>query len=122
MSFGVAQRVEMVVLDGSDNIALTMFSTLSNVSIYSVYHLVIYGAKNLFLSLTNGVQSLIGELWAKQELDILKNTFSRFEWSTQERCLFSDVRKCWLYLSLPYIQKVSQIRIMFSRCLWCSLQ
>lgn len=34
---GVAQHVASVVLDGTDTIVLTVFSTLSNVSIYSVY-------------------------------------------------------------------------------------
>mgnify|MGYP005769673339 CR=1 FL=1 len=77
---GVAQHIAAVVLDGTDNIVLTLFSTLSNVSIYSVYHLVIYGVKNLFLSLTNGMRSLLGELWAKQEMDTLKDTFGYFEW------------------------------------------
>lgn len=34
---GVAQHIAAVVLDGTDTIVLTVFSTLSNVSIYSVY-------------------------------------------------------------------------------------
>ena len=54
---GIAQHVAAFILDGTDNIVLTVFSTLTNVSIYSVYHLIIYGVKNLFLSLMNGIQS-----------------------------------------------------------------
>lgn len=49
---GVAQHIAAVVLDGTDTIVLTVFSTLSNVSIYSVYFLVIKGVKTLFLSMT----------------------------------------------------------------------
>ncbi len=79
---GIAQHVAAVVLDGTDNIVLTIFSTLSNVSVYSVYHLVVYGIKNLFLSLTGGIQSLIGELWAKRDIDGLHKTFGWFEWLT----------------------------------------
>ena len=77
---GVAQHVASVVLDGTDTIVLTVFSTLSNVSIYSVYFLVVKGVKTLFLSITNGIQALIGELWAKQELEQLKNFFGWIEW------------------------------------------
>ena len=77
---GVAQHVAAVVLDGTDTIVLTVFSTLSNVSIYSVYFLVVKGVKTLFLSMTNGIQALIGELWAKQELEELNRTFSWTEW------------------------------------------
>ena len=68
---GVAQHIAAVVLDGTDTIVLTLLSTLSNVSIYSVYFMVIKGVKTLFLSMTNGIQSLLGELWARQELDEL---------------------------------------------------
>ncbi len=77
---GIAQHVAAVLIDVTDTIVLTLFSKLANVSIYSVYHLVIYGVKNLFFSLTNGVQALIGELWAKQELDELNKAFGWFEW------------------------------------------
>ncbi|MBO4330667.1 MAG: polysaccharide biosynthesis C-terminal domain-containing protein, partial [Oscillospiraceae bacterium] len=77
---GVAQHVAAVVLDNTDTVVLTVFSTLSNVSIYSVYHLVINGVKTLFTSMTGGIQALLGELWAKQELDELKKTFSWAEW------------------------------------------
>ena len=58
-----------------------MFATLSDVSIYSVYYLVVKGVKQLFLSMTNGITALIGELWAKQELDELNKTFSWTEWT-----------------------------------------
>lgn len=78
---GVAQHVAAVVLDGTDTIVLTVFSSLSNVSIYSVYHLVIYGVKQLFTSMTNGIQSLMGELWARQKLDELRDFFGWVEWS-----------------------------------------
>lgn len=77
---GVAQHVAAVVLDGTDTIVLTVFSTLQNVSIYSVYSLVVIGVKQLFLSMFNGFQSLIGELWVKQELEELKKLFGNVEW------------------------------------------
>ena len=77
---GLAQHISSVILDNTDTIVLTLFSTLENVSIYSVYHLVIYGVKQLFTSMTQGIQALLGELWAKQELILLKEAFSRFEW------------------------------------------
>lgn len=77
---GIAQHVAAVILDGTDTIVLTLFATLSDVSIYSVYYLVVKGVKQLFLSMTNGITALIGELWAKQELEELNKTFSWTEW------------------------------------------
>lgn len=77
---GIAQHVAAVILDGTDTIVLTLFATLADVSIYSVYLLVVKGVKQLFMSMTNGITSLIGELWAKQEIKELNKTFSWTEW------------------------------------------
>lgn len=77
---GIAQHVAAVVLDGTDVVVLTIFSTMSAVSIYSVYLLVVKGVKQLFMSMTNGIQSLMGELWARREDDELKKLFSWTEW------------------------------------------
>ncbi len=77
---GMAQHFAAYVLGGTDNIVLTLLSTLANVSIYSVYNIVIMGVKNAFLSMTNGFQSLIGEMLAKKEIDKLKVFFGYVEW------------------------------------------
>lgn len=77
---GIAQHVAAVILDGTDTIVLTLFATLADVSVYSVYFLVVKGVKQLFMSMMNGITSLIGELWAKQELAELKKTFGWTEW------------------------------------------
>lgn len=77
---GMAQHFASYVLSGTDNIVLTLFSTLANVSIYSVYNIVIIGVKNALLSMTNGFQSLIGEMLAKKETDKLNNFFGYVEW------------------------------------------
>ncbi len=78
---GMAQHFASYVLGGTDNIVLTLFSTLANVSIYSVYNIVIIGVKNALLSMTNGFQSLIGEMLAKKETEKLNKFFAYVEWS-----------------------------------------
>lgn len=78
---GIAQHVAAVVLDGTDIIVLTIMSTMSNVSIYYVYHLVVNGIKTLFMSLTNGIQSLLGELWARKDINELERVFDWTEWT-----------------------------------------
>lgn len=77
---GMAQHFASYVLSGTDNIVLTLFSILANVSIYSVYNIVILGVKNALLSMTNGFQSLIGEMLAKKETEKLNNFFGYVEW------------------------------------------
>lgn len=85
---GIAQHVAAVILDGTDNIVLTIFMGLEAVSIYSVYNLVVSGVKRLLLSMTNGIQSLMGEMLARNELEKLRNFFGWVEWSIHTGTIF----------------------------------
>lgn len=98
---GIAQHVAAVVLDGTDTIVLTIFSTLANVSVYSVYFLVVRGVKTMFMSLTGGIQSLLGELWAKQELEKLRSFFEWIEWSIHTGVTYTF--GCTAVLLVPFV-------------------
>lgn len=99
---GLAQHIAAVVLDNTDTVVLTLFSTLSNVSIYAVYHLVIYGVKRLFTSMTAGVQAVLGELWAKNDINELTRYFAWTEWLIHTSVVF--VFGCTGVLILPFVQ------------------
>lgn len=99
---GIAQHIAAIVLDNTDTLVLTILSTLNNVSIYSVYYMIVYGIKQLITSLTSGIQSLIGELWAKQELNNLKNLFGWAEWSIHTGVTF--LFGCTSVLVVPFVQ------------------
>ena len=103
---GIAQHVAAVVLDQTDIIVLTCLSNMPSVSIYSVYHLVIYGVKNLFLSLTNGVQSLMGEMLAKNEKKELRDFFNWIEWLLHTGTVF--VFGCTGVLIVPFVKVYTQ--------------
>lgn len=76
---GVAQHLAAVVLDKTDIIILTFFSTLSNISIYSVYYLIVNSMKQLIISGTIGIQSLLGDFIAKGENKKLNDFFNSME-------------------------------------------
>jgi len=99
---GVAQHVSAVVLDQTDVIVLTTFSTLSSVSVYNVYHLVVFGIKSLVMYMTSGISALLGEYWARQELDNLKSFFIWSEWTIHTIVVF--VFGCTASLIVPFIQ------------------
>lgn len=98
---GLAQHISAVILDQTDILVLTTFSTLINVSIYSTYNLVLSGIKILMLSMTNGIEAYIGSLIAKNEKNKLNSTFVGVEWIIHTFTVF--VFSCTIVLIVPFV-------------------
>lgn len=77
---GLAQHIASVVLVNTDTIVLTLLSTLENVSIYAVYNMIAGGVKQVVVSMTNGMQAMLGNMLAKNEKETLDRTFDNLEW------------------------------------------
>ena len=103
---GVAQHIATVVLESTASVVLTTLATLADVSVYSVYHLIVAGVKQIFLSMMNGIHALFGELWAKQELEELRKALSWTEWVVHTGTVF--VFGCSGVLILPFVQVYTQ--------------
>lgn len=99
---GIAQHIASVILGIAPILVLTIFGSLADVSIFSVYFLVVNGIKTLVLSLTNGAHALMGELWAKQEIDELNEFFSWTEWSIHTFSVY--VFGCTSALIVPFVK------------------
>ncbi len=78
---GFAQHMATVVYEYADIAALTMFSTLKNVSVYSVYNLVVFGVRMLIMTAINGLESLFGNMFANKETKKLNRAFNTFEFA-----------------------------------------
>lgn len=78
---GLAQHIAAVVQGNAATVVLTVFSTLENISIYSVYYLVAHGIRQVILSLNTGVKAMLGNMLAKNETDTLNKTFSTVEFA-----------------------------------------
>ncbi len=76
---GLAQHIASYVLGATDTVVLTLLSTLENVSIYSVYIMIIGAVKTFTMALTNGTQALLGNMLAREEKQLLESTFSAYE-------------------------------------------
>lgn len=98
---GIAQHFSYVILDGTDTIVLTVFSTLTNVSVYSVYHMIIYGIMQIYRAATNSFHAIIGDLWAKQEKDKLNKVFGNIETLLHYAVVF--LFSCTAVLILPFV-------------------
>ena len=76
---GVAQHVAYFVLENTDIILLTLFSSFQEISVYSVYFMVISGIRQIFFSVTYSVQPKLGELQVRADKNELQRFFASFE-------------------------------------------
>jgi len=58
---------------------LTMFSVLTDVSIYTVYHYIIANIKKIVTKFTVGFGSAFGDMYARNEIDLMHKNLSIFE-------------------------------------------
>lgn len=100
--YGVAQHIEYIVLTNTDYVVLTLFSTLSNVSVYAIYHMVLAGIGKLVQAVKGGFLALFGDLWAKRETEKLEEAFSWFEWIIHTSTIL--LYGCTVMLIVPFVQ------------------
>ena len=98
---GMAQHFSAVILDNTDVVILTVFSSLSNVSVYSVYHMVLYGIKSIITSMVDGAQAWFGDVLAKKETKLV-DAFGLFEWLIHNATVF--VFGCTGTLIIPFVR------------------
>lgn len=99
---GITQHISSVVLDGTDNIVLTFFSTLSNVSVYSVYYMIIGSIQGFYQSAVAGIQSAAGAMWAKQDQVKIRQMFATVEFGLHTVTVF--LFSCTGILIVPFVQ------------------
>ena len=98
---GLAQHVAAVVHDNTDVTLITIFCGLVEVSVYSIYHLVTFGIRNLVFSLAEGIDSSFGNMLAKNEKENLKVKFRMYE--TVYISICTILYSCTLVLIIPFI-------------------
>lgn len=77
---GIIQHIAYMINENTDVLILTLFSTLTNVSIYSVYTMVVTSIKALITSATTGVQAFFGNLIANNETQRLRKAYDFYDW------------------------------------------
>lgn len=77
---GLAQHFASVIVDHTDTVVLTIFTTLADVSIYAVYYMVVSSMRSMINSSLSGVQAAMGNMISRGELDTLKVFFNKIEW------------------------------------------
>ena len=98
---GLAQHIAFVIHSNTDITVLTIFGTLIEVSVYSVYYLVVKGIKSLVTAITNGIDATFGDMIAKKEIDNLNKKFSMYE--VIYNSINTIVCTCAIILIVPFI-------------------
>ena len=76
-----AQQLAIIINGNIDIILITMFSTLANVSVYTVHFMVLNNIAKVVQAPIYGFGATFGNMMAKGENDNLRRTFSFLEWA-----------------------------------------
>lgn len=97
---GFAHHIAATIQSNTDVVILTIFSSLTNVSIYAVYHLIVNSINNIIVSLTNGIDGYFGKLLIKKESSVNEkfDLYSFFFYT-----ILTILIGCTLVLVTPFI-------------------
>lgn len=70
---GFAHHIAATIQSNTDVVVLTIFSNLTNVSIYAMYNLIVTSINNIIVSLTNGIDGFFGKSLVQNESSINDN-------------------------------------------------
>lgn len=98
---GLAQHIASVIHGNTDITILTVFCNLSEVSVYSVYYLVVKGIKSVIQAFTSGIDAAFGDMIAKNEHSNLNHKFNLYEIGYLTLCTI--VFSCTLVLIVPFV-------------------
>lgn len=103
---GLIQHVAFVIHENTDITILTFFCNLTEVSVYSVYHLVVKGIKSFIQVFSNGIEASWGDMIAKNEYKNLYKKFDIYEIFYFTICTICF--SCTMILIVPFISVYTQ--------------
>lgn len=98
--------VANMIHDNTDIMILTFFVDAKQISVYTVYYLVIGKIKTLLQVFTSGMEAAFANIWVKKEIDLLNKVFKAYE-----HLIFSFtviVFSCVGTLILPFVSEFTR--------------
>lgn len=99
---GLSQHIAYVICSNTDVTVLTVCTNLTTVAIYSVYNLVGTAVKNVVSAFTNGMDSIFGDMMARNEDEALNRSFRIYEFLFYVVSMI--IYLCTLILIVPFIR------------------
>ncbi|NLL04344.1 MAG: hypothetical protein GX270_00830 [Clostridiaceae bacterium] len=91
-----------IVQKGTPTILITFFSTLQNVSIYSIFNMVITGLSSLLDIFMSGLSASFGDILSRKDMKVLHKAYRDFEFSYYG--LITIVYSVALILIMPFVR------------------
>lgn len=99
---GLAQHIAGVIYSNTDVTLLTIFSNVKEVSVYSVYNLIINGVKNVTSIFSSAIEAGFGDMIAKHEKENLNKKFNMYEFIYLS--IVTVVFACTASLIVPFVR------------------
>lgn len=99
---GLSQHIAKVIHDNADVTILTIFANVVEVSVYSIYFLVVRGIRAIIESISNGITPSFGDMIAKNEKEKLNKNFNVFE--VCYYTLITIIYTCTIVLIVPFVK------------------
>ncbi|WDL92123.1 polysaccharide biosynthesis C-terminal domain-containing protein [Bacillus sp. HNR-4] len=98
---GLGHHIAFLLHTNTDIALLTIFANIKEVSVYSIYYLVVSSIKKITATFSSGLEAAFGNMIAKNEKEVLNRNFRIFEFSsfTITTVLFTSTA----LLILPFI-------------------
>ena len=98
---GVIHHLAYFIHRNTDVVILSLFSSLANVSTYTVYHMVIAILEQFLSSVSSGLSGVVGNLIARGEIKQLNQLVDRYE--SWNNALSTAVATVCAVLILPFV-------------------
>lgn len=98
---GLAHHIAASTQSNVDITVLTIFDNLKNISVYSIYALVISGIRAIIVSLTNGIDAFFGKKMVTENEENINSQFSIYTFFFYT--LSTILIICTLFLIIPFV-------------------
>ena len=99
---GLTQHLAYTVNQSTDMVLLTIFRSLAEISVYSVYRMIASGIESIINAVANGISASFGDMIAKNELEKINSRFSIYE--TIYILICSILYSCAFVMIIPFIR------------------
>lgn len=98
---GFSQHIASVIHSNTDITIITLFCNLLEVSVYSVYYLIVKGVKSIVQGFYGGIEAFFGDMIAKKDIEGLNKNFNFYE--TIYFSVITVIFICTIILIVPFV-------------------